>query len=772
MCATHSNNILTKTPIEIINIINYELKKKYTKINVTEDFFVNYDKIFEESDIFLKEIYFSVDEHYAFIKENANIELFQDFKKKINDAFANTILKNKEYKIFRDNDPFLISIWFFYKSDLDLISTFYSTLILKSFINTKKNKTNKFEKSDIILDYAINYFNNFLLFFDQENFSKSITNRDIRSHFFALYEYLSNINAIETKNTWIWKNNSIVSEKFWNVSQLQNTFAFNFNIFLNKPHIKLYDHNFYLIGGYHSKVYKIFHKNINSNLHFELNDISYLNTLIEKKWYIDIKWFDEIIKILNDRENITELSSYTNLKIAWEKLENSNWSDKIEQKKFSSCLYYTNVFNFHAYITKHNITWPIYFPFYFDFRGRMYYFSELGITNCKILRTIYHYGEYSENELYENIEPDFDILLNKYEKNIKNIKNIFEINANSKKINLSIVLLLISLGKICLEKKNYKIHMDLFIHNAENLINNSNQIDNVTDLIEAKSYINILQNFKSMKKRIIIKDFTASFFQHLTRLLGPSSLTTIELANMHNDLTWNDPYLFIINKFIENNPNIKHKNLFTRKFLKKTIMTIPYSIGINSAWNYFCENLNEIEQKNKEIKKEYTKFFNYVRNILENNDFFKNSSHKIILYAITRAWNFKEFKIKLDKSKVHLIYYESKTKIIDLIIKIDKESIRITKKINEINTDKIDYDNLAISVRANWIAMMDGEALRKISKLMQRGLFSVHDSILIDWLNSDKLIICCNKTLKENKIDEISWDNSHNYEIFSFFIIM
>jgi hypothetical protein len=96
--------------------------------------------------------------------------------------------------------------------------------------------------------------------------------------------------------------------------------------------------------------------------------------------------------------------------------------------------------------------------------------------------------------------------------------------------------MLISIGKFFIDKTTkYKIHMDEFVQAALSYIDNEKNPSKIEDLIEVKSYINILKNFDSLKKRVIIKDFTASFFQHMTRLLGASSQETLELANMFND---------------------------------------------------------------------------------------------------------------------------------------------------------------------------------------------------------------------------------------------
>jgi hypothetical protein len=75
------------------------------------------------------------------------------------------------------------------------------------------------------------------------------------------------------------------------------------------------------------------------------------------------------------------------------------------------------------------------------------------------------------------------------------------------------------------------------------------------------------------------------------------------------------------------------------------------------------------------------------------------------------------------------------------------------------------------SLRANWIAVLDAECLKKINKKFENPLFSIHDCMLIDWRNIDKLITCCNEVMNDNSFD-VSWENKINNATFSCFIIL
>jgi hypothetical protein len=241
---------------------------------------------------------------------------------------------------------------------------------------------------------------------------------------------------------------------------------------------------------------------------------------------------------------------------------------------------------------------------------------------------------------------------------------------------------------------------------------------------------------------------------------------------MHNDLTWNDPYSYLLKLFLTKNPDLKYSFFFTRSNCKKTIMTIPYSIGENSAWKYFIENIDKDAYDKKILRKEFKLFFNFVKNYLDGDKFFKNSTDRIILYAITQAHWLKDFHVTIKNGKAHLIYYKSKKKVIDLTIKVRKNTIRITKTINTIDKSTPDLESMTLSIRANWMAILDAECLRDINSTFDHPFFSIHDSVLPDWLSQDRLVMVCNEILSINTFSQITWDNSHPYLIFSYVIIL
>jgi hypothetical protein len=52
---------------------------------------------------------------------------------------------------------------------------------------------------------------------------------------------------------------------------------------------------------------------------------------------------------------------------------------------------------------------PLRFSIFFDFRGRMYYNSEFGPTQSKVLRLAFNYGYYTKED-FENRKPSIELM--------------------------------------------------------------------------------------------------------------------------------------------------------------------------------------------------------------------------------------------------------------------------------------------------------------------------------------------------------------------------
>lgn len=95
----------------------------------------------------------------------------------------------------------------------------------------------------------------------------------------------------------------------------------------------------------------------------------------------------------------------------------------------------------------------------------------------------------------------------------------------------------------------------------------------------------------SRKKWLISKDATGSCFQHLIKILGANTPESLKWCNLQSEDTWYDPYSYIIDEFkksalLNRSTKMGHMEfdrIFSRKYLKKTIMTENYAAGENTC---------------------------------------------------------------------------------------------------------------------------------------------------------------------------------------------
>jgi hypothetical protein len=179
----------------------------------------------------------------------------------------------------------------------------------------------------------------------------------------------------------------------------------------------------------------------------------------------------------------------------------------------------------------------IYIPFFFDFRGRFYYNSPIGPTNLKFSRYFYNYGVYTNNEY--NVK-EISLIKEIIEKNmnyINEIKKMFNITKNLYYIHESILWILISIGKISIDKAKIEISMTDFLLEGISALKKKHVYNDLIDTIEYSHYVNILKSLNEDKliKRPILKDATASFIQNLIRVLGYKDENSLKYANLDSE---------------------------------------------------------------------------------------------------------------------------------------------------------------------------------------------------------------------------------------------
>jgi hypothetical protein len=207
--------------------------------------------------------------------------------------------------------------------------------------------------------------------------------------------------------------------------------------------------------------------------------------------------------------------------------------------------------------------------------------------------------------------------------------------------------------------------------------------------------------------------------------------------------------------------HISHQDLyyFTRKSIKKTVMTNPYSAKYLTAFNYFkeaiFENNSEIIEFGDDKEKMFKKFYNFVETTVEQKYFLKNNS-KLIIDDIKKKIidnSEKDILIKSHDSKTNLIYYKLTPKNFDLIITVENKKKRITKKYFQMDQSKPDYNKIFQSIRANIVHYADGLLVRDINRDCKDIYITIHDCFLVDCISVSKFIISANNQSNKKVIE-------------------
>lgn len=149
------------------------------------------------SDLPNKEQAYSIQSFYFFLKEDFLVKFFEKIYNSVK-----IMLAEDGDRVFRNNDIFLIILKHFYGT-VENIACFYAVVTLKSFVDSSyayDSLREGFISSDIILTKACNIFKNFSIFYELfDVYQLDFESTQARSHFLALFEFLSIKRVFETK---------------------------------------------------------------------------------------------------------------------------------------------------------------------------------------------------------------------------------------------------------------------------------------------------------------------------------------------------------------------------------------------------------------------------------------------------------------------------------------------------------------------------------------------------------------------------------------------
>lgn len=787
------NDIQNKAFEQLKILINYDLKKNDVDLIVDKDFFLDYynNKEILYKNIEEREKILCTFNFYNYILDSESAESFL--------IVFNFITEKKPW-IFLNS---FLNIFFESFDNKKLSILFYSSILIKALTNPSYYRKSFYEndsdeiinadnwhESTNVLETQFILINNFIIYNEIKIFIEDVNKKNLCfSNLFKFINILKNENIIKEKIIKRITNKKLKTYKYWSIIEESNLMHLICETNFSSVPYKLINNLgvLYEKGCHFSKIILLCRKNWYSGEFFNVKDDKYIKKILNLKLFINKESLIEIQKMILESENLNkseikekinnysiELKTIFNKKIIGE-------SDKQEIKKIQKYLNkLIDIERMSRMINNLREDECKYLPIFFDFRGRNYFDDYLSPTFSRWTRISFYYGYYTSEELnkIDNslIEPFLD---NEIKVLIKKILEKFDIDEEKYTIN-AVFWLLIAIGKHFIDKSKIKIPLIDFIKEGFNYANDSKKnikID-LKELIEINHYLNIIKNLKkkeNIKKEVILKDATASVLQNLIKILGPKNQETINLANLGDTYNWYDPYSHILNQF-KKSFEIEKKEFiyFKRSTIKKTIMTNPYSAGEEKCWEYFKKSvIKEFEIKEdehiKELREVFKNFYNFVTDFFEELNFFKNSSKKIIDYYLKIAQKEKKIVLSYEDSNINLIYFKHKTHYID--IKTDSET-RNTKKIKNIDYSKINYKKIYTSIRANIAHWLDAIFLRKLVNRLKNPIFTIHDEFAIDFLNTNNLIVLANEIANEDIKIDIPWDKSHEFTIFSIFILI
>lgn len=611
--------------------------------------------------------------------------------------------KKKNYKYNHNDFNFIKEVKFIY--DCNKFSTFLiNEEILNTYLNTKNSTTFKFNKYNYkSLEIVFDNENYISTLYSEVDFFLKKNNLNINYKHLIISDFLMSI--VKYSSFKINKDDSIRYNEIQRVSYLnlilirENLYSIKNYCFLHqkfiillkikklinyrearsiKNSVKFYK-NIYMsinifIGSYYDDIdihsFKYF-INIINNVGYCINNYrNYIICYRKNKTMCSVNFLDK--KAISNSLNTTfYLSSYfynLNSYIFENKLNEKKKKYSIESlddfykisnyRKKDDYTYIVNLFTLYSNI---KLDTEFYLPTFVDSRGRLYYSTIYSPTFNKIIRgfiTIKQNFDISNKVYIKELESSkyYKIII-KYKYMLKDIINN---NIDNNKIYFLIVLF-IELGKKNINKdlNNYETKTEKIISmGIQRYLNKFTLSDDMYDNNIYNSIRLLICNNILNTELTVWRDATASGLQNFLLVYGFKECT-LKYLNMDGDL-WIDTYSYIINKYTKETIKKKHKEIFLRKYFKKTIMTIPYKVTLRSARKYFKDGLADnnyfkelSELEKKEVILEFDEFFKSVNNYLmvDMYNYINNDKFEKFEYVSFKLLSQEEYKINFLNSR-------------------------------------------------------------------------------------------------------------------------
>lgn len=320
----------------------------------------------------------------------------------------------------------------------------------------------------------------------------------------------------------------------------------------------------------------------------------------------------------------------------------------------------------------------LYFPFYFDFRGRKYYNSLISPTNFVLIRFCIYFGNYTHSELneicYKSLNTRSAQYLKKFIPEINKIKYLFKIFNKSNNsliesdyIALTVINTLISIGflfKSDILKTtnnldlNYQISIEKFLEKGLSFLKNfSIEMQTSLDLedkLKLNRYLLILEGeIDIYKKSPVPYDFSCSGHQLNFLYSKFKNIDDYGVINISKNDQYCDTYSYIIYIFKKNirelynlSENMIIENLYDDK-LKTKMNTYFIPILKNSF-----SSLEELESVLKFFTRDHLK-----RSIMTTQ--YNASQSTFLIYPLSTF-----------KTQDQIFFLKNKKKLFNILLKL------------------------------------------------------------------------------------------------------
>lgn len=666
------------------------------------------------------------------------------------------------------------------------LAWFLSFSVTHALLYEKFDYERKVEKNNVELIQAINYvYNDLGLFLDfmyvtniYEQGKKSFNEKNIKKFLFRIFIYLKLNKIIEIKKICVIKEKPKTGVRWANMVEFDNkttpkivTTAFKTS---NNPATIKKKEKTILIGFY---FYSMHTYALSEKVNKEVSEVSEnflltLEKIANTAFYVDQEMLEIVSKQLlaANTDNLAQEtiilkkkhaeraqllnSNNKNLEEIIEELNYLKYLIKKTQKKISLSI---DVWIFEVF--KKSIMGymdePIYFLPYADFRGRIYFKSLISPQGGWIFRFLYNFGEESKEN---NVDLDLKVLEQEKETidelkkhGVEKWKWIFlsigfkfkaELNAEH--------------GGIVVDrfiKKGLEVYLE-FKDKFELLFD---KFSEKMDAIEAIYYITLINNLRkgNLTKRYIIKDTTASVYQHLGKVLLFRDEKSLKITNLRSKNVWYDTYAPLLQE-IKKNLDPEVQEYFQRKSLKKIFMTTKYNIGRTSAVEYYLNEISYIDDKLK--FKKILKIFQKIYSRLKSGELEREILYKKDIKELNNRLSTQTY-IELEDIKLSLIYYLFKEDEICIFA----EGNRYTMA-NYVKTNIPDIRQMQIANLPNLIHALDALYARRIINTLSAfniEVFTIHDAFGVPYNQLDLLIISAWDSIKiEEKFTFVEGSNN------------